>query len=159
VLRHAVSLTNDYICREHGDANMFITLFYGLLDPRSGVVTYINAGHNPPLRVSPNGDLVEELQEGSLPIGIIAAQTYDVHELQLNLGEKLVAFSDGITEAMNPAGELFSDERLQTYLQTHAQQSAADLVTGLVAAVDTFAAGAPQADDITLLIVERLASD
>ncbi|MBO9315388.1 MAG: SpoIIE family protein phosphatase [Chloroflexus sp.] len=156
VLRHAVSLTNDYICREHGEANMFITLFYGLLDPESGLMTYINAGHNPPLRIRCNGELIEELHEGSLPIGIIAAQTYDVHELQIDPGEKLVAFSDGITEAMNPAGELFGDERLQTYLRTYAHQSAADLVTGLVAAVETFAAGALQADDITLLIVERL---
>ncbi|WP_322820088.1 SpoIIE family protein phosphatase [Chloroflexus sp.] len=156
ILLHAVSLTNDYICREHGDANMFITLFYGLLDPLSGTMTYVNAGHNPLLRIARNGDVVEELHEGSLPIGIVAGQTYDVYELQIQPGEKLVAFSDGITEAMNPAGELFGDARLQACLQTLCQQPAPDLVTAVVAAVDTFAAGAPQADDITLLIVERL---
>jgi serine phosphatase RsbU (regulator of sigma subunit)/anti-sigma regulatory factor (Ser/Thr protein kinase) len=156
ILLQAVSLTNDYICREHGEANMFITLFYGLLDPLSSTITYINAGHNPPLRIARNGDVVEELHEGSLPIGIVAGQTYDVYELQIQPGEKLVAFSDGITEAMNPAGELFGDARLQACLQTLCHYSAPDLVSAVVATVDTFAAGAPQADDITLLIVERL---
>jgi len=135
---------------------MFITLFYGLLDPLSGTITYINAGHNPPLRIARNGDVAEELHEGSLPIGIVSGQTYEVYELQIQPGEKLVAFSDGITEAMNPAGELFGDARLQACLQTLCHHPAPDLVAAVVAAVDTFAAGAPQADDITLLIVERL---
>ncbi|MEF3273045.1 MAG: SpoIIE family protein phosphatase [Chloroflexus sp.] len=156
ILVRAVSLTNDYICREHGDANMFVTLFYGLLDPTTGVMVYINAGHNPPLRISSPSITIEELNEGELPIGIVAGQSYVVHTLQLVPGDKLVVFSDGITEAMNQARELFGDQRLHDTLRASAQLSAADVVAKVVAAVEAFAAGEPQADDMTLLIVERL---
>ncbi|WP_322512676.1 SpoIIE family protein phosphatase [Chloroflexus sp.] len=156
ILLHAVSLTNDYICREHNDATMFVTLFYGLLDPETGVVMYINAGHNPPLRIGRDGTIIEELSEGALPIGVVAGQMYEVREFQLAPGEKLVAFSDGITEAMNPSNELFGDARWQALLREQAHCAAADLVAAAVAAVDAFASGAPQADDMTLLIVERL---
>ncbi|WP_298820798.1 SpoIIE family protein phosphatase [Chloroflexus sp.] len=156
ILSHAVSLTNDYICREHSDANMFVTLFYGLLDPTTGAIAYVNAGHNPPLRIGSAGNVIEELSEGALPLGVVAGQSYEVRAIYLAPGEKLVAFSDGITEAVNPAGELFGDDRLCLTLQAHASRAAADLVTTVVAAVETFAAGAPQADDMTLLIVERL---
>lgn len=159
ILLHAVSLTNDYICREHGDSMMFVTLFYGLLDPATGVMQYINAGHNPPLRIGRDGAVIEELSEGALPIGIVTGQTYEVRALRIAPGEKLVAFSDGITEAMNPAGELFGDDRLQALLRAQAQSAAAELVAAAVSAVDAFAQGAPQADDITLLVVERLPAD
>ncbi len=159
LLQHTIGLTNDYICREHGEANMFVTLFYGLLDPTTGRLLYANAGHNPPLWVNRDGTVVEELSEGVLPIGIVVGQTYEVRELYIAHGEKLVAFSDGITEAMNSSGELFGDERLHHVLQAHATQTANDLVTTVVAAVDAFAAGAPQADDITLLVVERLPAE
>ncbi len=158
LLRHAVGLTNNYICREHSDAGMFVTLFYGLLDLRTGAMTYINAGHNPPLLVNA-ADCVEELSEGSLPIGVVAEQTYDVRELTIPPGHKLVAFSDGITEAMNPAGEWFGDARLQAFLAERHHLSAADLAAELVSAVDGFASGAPQADDMTLLVIERIATD
>lgn len=159
ILLHAVSLTNDYICREHSDSMMFVTLFYGLLDPATGVMQYINAGHNPPLRIGRDGAVIEELSEGALPIGIVTGQTYDVRALQIAPGEKLVAFSDGITEAMNPAGELFGDDRLQALLRAQAQSAADELVAAAVSAVDAFAQGAPQSDDITLLVVERLPAD
>lgn len=138
---------------------MFVTLFYGLLDPATGVMQYINAGHNPPLRIGRDGAVIEELSEGALPIGIVTGQTYEVRALRIAPGEKLVAFSDGITEAMNPAGELFGDDRLQALLRAQAQSAAAELVAAAVSAVDAFAQGAPQADDITLLVVERLPAD
>jgi serine phosphatase RsbU (regulator of sigma subunit) len=159
ILTAALQLTNDYICREHADSNMFITLFYGLLDPASGELAYVNAGHNPPLLLGAAEGEPRELAEGTLPLGILADQSYPVQQVRLMPGDRLVAFSDGITEAMNAAGELFDDARLHAVLREYGALNAADLVTTIVAATEAHAAGAPQADDMTLLVVARARAD
>lgn len=155
ILTGALWLTNDYICREHADSNMFITLFYGVLDTRSGELAYVNAGHNPPLHVSTDSQAIHELEEGTLPIGIMASQSYDVLRATIAPGERLVAFSDGITEAMNTAGEPFGDPRLHEVIRANPDVSAQSLVSTVVQAADSYAAGAPQADDMTIMIVVR----
>ncbi len=156
VLTAALWFTNDYIAREHAESNMFITLFYGVLDPRTGCLSYVNAGHNPPLVLSARGEKVCELQSYNLPIGIIETESYETTEVTLTEGDILVAFSDGITEAMNGAGEPFDDPRLLRELQKHIDLPAADLIRAIEQAVDDYAAGAPQADDMTLLVMKRL---
>lgn len=158
VLMGALRLVNDYICREHGDSNMFITLFYGVLDPVSGELAYLNAGHNPPLHVGAGGEPIVETGLGSMPVGILPGQSYEVQRALIRPGERLVAFSDGITEATSPADELFGDERLQAAIRAGAHLDAQSLVEAIVAEVDAFAAGAPQSDDITLLIAARARS-
>ncbi len=155
ILIDALQLTNDYICREHADSNMFITLFYGLLDLHSGDFDYVNAGHNPPLLLSAATGELGELAEGTLPVGILANQDYAVQRVQISPGDKLIAFSDGITEAMNAAGELFDDTRLLATIHAYGLQPAAELVQTIVQATEIHVAGAPQADDMTLLVVGR----
>jgi phosphoserine phosphatase RsbU/P len=155
VLTGAMRLVNDYICREHADSTMFITLFYGVLDPASGQLAYVNAGHNPPLLIRAGDDAIVETEGGALPLGVMSSQQYEVLRATVSPGERLVAFSDGITEAMDPAGELFGYDRLYAALRSHAARSSGDLVDALIAEVDRFANGAPQSDDLTLLVLTR----
>jgi serine phosphatase RsbU (regulator of sigma subunit) len=158
VLTAALWFTNDYIAREHGESNMFITLFYGVLDPVTGCVSYVNAGHNPPLVISEQGEQIRELESFNLPLGIIETESYNATQITLQQDDMLVGFSDGITEAMNPAGEPFDDYRLWDELRAHLHESATDIVKALEQAVDAYASGAPQADDMTLLIIKRVSA-
>jgi sigma-B regulation protein RsbU (phosphoserine phosphatase) len=155
LLAGALWFTNDYIASEHGESNMFITLFYGVLNPKTGQIHYINAGHNPPLLVGAGGGTIRELENSGLPLGIVGGQIFDAYEITLAPGECLVAFSDGITEAMSPSGEPYGDDRLLAALRANTGANAHALVDALVQAVDTYAAGAAQADDMTILIVNR----
>jgi serine phosphatase RsbU (regulator of sigma subunit) len=155
VLAGALWFTNDYIASEHGESNMFITLFYGVLEPTTGALSYVNAGHNPPLIVGAGAAAVRELETSALPLGILADQIFEVSQTTLAPGETLVSFSDGITEAMNAAGEPYGDTRLLETLRVHAGAAAAPLVETIIHLADAYVAGAPQADDMTLLIVRR----
>jgi sigma-B regulation protein RsbU (phosphoserine phosphatase) len=157
ILSGALWLVNDYICREHAESNMFITVFYAVLDPASGELAYVNAGHNPPLHIDAAGREISELQEGTLPIGIMPSLEFEVQHAHIAPGEALILFSDGITEAMNTAGEPFNDDRLHAVLREGSAASAGEQVQRVIARVDDYAAGAPQADDMTLMIVTRAA--
>lgn len=152
----ALWFTNDYTAREHGESNMFVTMFYGLLEPASGELIYVNAGHNPPLIVRGDGTGVFELggESTALPVGIIEGQTYEASKVSLDVGDTLVAFSDGVTEAMNPKGQPYGDEQFQEFLHKHYTLCPDDLTEHIVQALDEFADGAPQADDITLVIAK-----
>jgi serine phosphatase RsbU (regulator of sigma subunit) len=151
----AIGVTNSYMVREHADNTMFITLFYGILEPESGRLHYANAGHNPPMLVSRDGS-VRELELGCLPLGVIEDQNLRIVETFIQPGETLVGFSDGITEAMNANNEMFGEERLIETLRTHATIDADSLVEAVIRRVDAFVAGAPQSDDITLLAFHHL---
>lgn len=154
--KRALWFTNDYITREHSDSNMFITLFYGVLDPQTGRMSYINAGHTPPLILGADGATIRELEGTTLPIGIVPSQEFEVKHLVLKAGETFVGFSDGITEALNPNGEVFGDARLLKVLRHHSGASAPTLLTAITQSVAAHAAGAAQADDMTLLVVQRM---
>lgn len=155
ILTGALWFTNDYIAREHGESNMFITVFYGVLDPSTAHLTYVNAGHNPPLVINAHGDAIQQLESYNLPLGIIETESYEATDIILAPGELLVGFSDGITEAMNGLGEPYGDDRFLELLQGNIHRSAADLVAVIEQSVDAYAAGAPQADDMTLLLIKR----
>jgi serine phosphatase RsbU (regulator of sigma subunit) len=154
----ALWFTNDYTAREHGESNMFVTMFYGLLEPNTGTLAYVNAGHNPPLIMSITDGSVFELggESTALPIGIIEGQTYEAVQTTLEVGDTLVAFSDGVTEAMNTAGEPYGDERFVAFLKQYINADAEELVAKVVETIDEYAGEAPQADDITLLIARRI---
>jgi serine phosphatase RsbU (regulator of sigma subunit) len=143
ILSGALWLVNDYICREHAESNMFITVFYAVLDPASGALAYVNAGHNPPLHVDAAGREISELQEGTLPIGIMSSLEFAVQHAQIAPGERLILFSDGITEAMNITGEPFNDDRFHAVLRESAGASAREQVELVIGQVDAYAAGAP----------------
>lgn len=155
VLAGALWFTNDYIATEHGESNMFITVFYGVLDLSTGELSYVNAGHNPPLVIPSANQPPRELESSALPLGIVSGQVYEISRTTLVPGEQLISFSDGITEAMNVAGEPYGDQRLLDALRAHTGTPAPALVETIIQLVDEYAAGAPQADDMTLLIIQR----
>jgi sigma-B regulation protein RsbU (phosphoserine phosphatase) len=139
----------------NNDACMFVTVFCGILDVRTGRVLYMNAGHNPPA-VLRSGGGVEFLACGlAPPLGIDEDARYGVCDVQIDPGDILCMYTDGVTEAMNGRGEMFSEERLRAALCAVGERAAQDVATGIVQAVMAFSGDAPQADDIALLILQR----
>jgi len=113
-----------------------------------------NAGHNPPLVVYPDGGVQWlELPRG-LVLGIRENNAYETRVLQMQPGCRLIAYTDGVTEAMNPAKELYSNERLLEWVRSSGQQPPEAIVTGILESVHAHANGSPQSDDITVLVLE-----
>ena len=131
-------------------AAMFVTAFHGVLDLKTGVLRYCNAGHNPPYVLRGDGQR-ETLKATGLPFGIDADLPYRIAETQLRPGDTLFLFSDGITEAFNQADKEFGAARLEAALEAALGKGAAGLVADVLAATAEFAAGAEQSDDITAL--------
>jgi sigma-B regulation protein RsbU (phosphoserine phosphatase) len=129
-------------------AGMFVTIFHAVLDLTSGVLRYCNAGHNPPYLLRAAGGC-ERLPLTGIPFGIDSATSYCIDEAVLCAGDSLFLFSDGITEAFDPAGEEFGNARLAAALETARGGAAARLVAEILAATAEFVAGAEQSDDIT----------
>lgn len=144
---------NVALCRDN-DANMFATLFYGVLDLRSGVLEYGNCGHNAPYVLS--GGKRKALPATGIPVGLMADRAVRSALMVLNPGDGLVLFTDGVTEAMNKVEQEFGKERLEALLDNAGAIPAAELLLRIYAEVDAFAAGEDQADDITCLTL-RLA--
>ncbi len=149
----AVSLTNDYIAQNHSDLGMFATLFFGVLETRSGKLTYINGGHEPPLIVA--GGAVKRLLSPTGPaVGMWPQVAFQRGEAILAPGEALVGYTDGVTEAHSPEGEMFGKQRLLD-LVAGGSRSAADLVERLRAQLYAHIGDAQPFDDISLIVVRR----
>ena len=129
-------------------------MFYGVLDAPSGTLRYVNAGHNPPVLFRADLNL-STLDPTGPVIGLLDDPDYVQQEVPLSAGDLLVIYSDGVTEAMDPDGELFTEERLYEVIKQHHLSSAEELVQAIVEAVRTFAGTAPQSDDLTLIVVKR----
>jgi sigma-B regulation protein RsbU (phosphoserine phosphatase) len=153
-LKNAVTLTNNYIANNHGDTNMFATLFFAVLDPLSGNFNYINAGHNPPL-IAGEGGIKTQLEPSGPAIGLLPDMEFEIRQAQLQKGDRLLIYTDGITEARNSAGDLFGEERLLTTL-TQAHLSAGEWLDTIYADLCRHIAEADQSDDITMLAIQRL---
>jgi sigma-B regulation protein RsbU (phosphoserine phosphatase) len=132
------------------DSAMFVTLIYGVLDIPSGGFTYCNCGHNPPLVVRADGSR-ERLTLTGLPLGVMPDAAYATREIVLAPGDRLVLYTDGITEASTEDGAEFGEARLEAAVDALRHAAPLAMVDGIVERVDAFAAGAPQADDITCL--------
>jgi len=152
-LVETISAVNRYLA-ENIPPNRFVTLFYAELDPESGAVSFLNAGHNPPLIVHAAGT-VEQLASGGLPLGIKADADYREGRTQLQLGDVLVIYSDGVTEAASPNGEEFGPTRLYEVVSRNVDASAAGIRDQIESALTKFSQGTQAADDITLVIVKR----
>jgi sigma-B regulation protein RsbU (phosphoserine phosphatase) len=133
-----------------GGGQRFTTAFLADLDTSSNTLTYVNAGHNPPMLRRANGS-IERLEAGGLPLGILADAHYDQEVKTLAAGDTLVVFTDGVVEAINPAGEEFGEGRLLNCVLP-AGRSAAQSLQTIMQTVDYFVGTAPQQDDITCLI-------
>jgi serine phosphatase RsbU (regulator of sigma subunit)/pSer/pThr/pTyr-binding forkhead associated (FHA) protein len=155
-LSETISAVNNYLA-ENIPSNRFITLFYAELDPATGAVSFINAGHNPPLIVHAAGT-TENLSAGGLPLGIRYDADYSEGRTQLHPSDVLVIYSDGVSEAVSPQGEEFGTERLFRVVSQNLNASAAGIRDRIEAALTKWAQGTPAADDITLVIVKRQAT-
>ena len=154
-LVQTISAVNRYLA-ENIPPNRFVTLFYAGLDPESGALSFLNAGHNPPLIIHAAGT-VEQLASGGLPLGIKADADYREGRTHLQLGDVLVIYSDGVTEAASPSGEEFGPTRLYEVVSRNVDASAAGIRDRIESALTKFSQGTQAADDITLVIVKRQA--
>lgn len=135
--------------------NRFVTFFLAYVEPASGKVVFCNAGHNPPMLLRTNGE-VETLEGGGPVLGAFPSLRFQEEVTQLEPGETLVIYSDGITEATTEDEEEFGEERLERILRESSGVSADDLVRRIYSDVQEFIDGAPAADDVTIVVVRRV---
>ena len=154
-LAKTIGAVNRYLV-ESIPANRFVTLFYAELDPKNGALSFLNAGHNPPLIVH-SGGTMEQLAAGGLPLGIMPDADFREGRTQLHHGDVLVIYSDGVSEATNPGGEEFGPTRLYEVVARNMDASAGGIRDRIESALTKFCQGTPAADDITLVICKRLA--
>lgn len=143
---------NRILCRD-GLANRFATLVYLEVDTRLGGVRVLNAGHLPPLVM--RGTTVEELANGSMALGWMPDAAFSEQHVDLGVGDALIVFSDGLTEATDGKDEFFGDQRVRACLPGLTQMAARDMGTRLVAAVDEFVGDARPHDDLSVVVLRR----
>ena len=139
---------------EQAPGTRFITLFLAIIDLQTGSFTYVNAGQTPPLLRRQDGS-VEKLATGGIALGMFDASTYEQSETHLAPGDLLVAYSDGITEAENQAGQPFDEDGLEQAVHTYASLPAPDLARRLFTVVEQHAGNVKLADDLTVVVVKR----
>jgi len=144
------------LVHESSPTNFFASLFYAEYEPATRVLQYVNAGHNPPIIVRPRDGSCElfQLKAGAVPVGIFADARFEAARFQLMKDDILVAYTDGITEAANPAGELWGEQRLAELLRSSTAMTSGEIVEKILTAVTEFANGEPQRDDVTLVVMK-----
>jgi serine phosphatase RsbU (regulator of sigma subunit) len=143
---------NEKLC-ENNDAGMFVTAWMGFLDLKTGFVSFANAGHNPPLVRHKNGSF-EYLKSGrGFVLAGIEGTRYRKNELQLNEGDQIFLYTDGVTEATDAGNKLYGEERLLNNLNSHKDETAEALCKIIKTDIDKFVGDAPQFDDITMLCI------
>jgi sigma-B regulation protein RsbU (phosphoserine phosphatase) len=140
--------------------NRYATFFYAQFDPQTRKLAYVNAGHNPPFLLRPNGDSVDvqRLEEGGAVVGMLPSMlvNYEQGEVELRKGDLLVGYTDGISEAMNPADEEWGEDEMLGEIKKLDGMESKEILRHIVDAADAFANGAKQHDDMTLVIVRVL---
>lgn len=148
-----VARLNRQICR-HTPGSRFITLFYAIYTPGTGAVTYVNAGQNPPLIRRADGS-IERLCATGVALGMFGGSAYEAVDTVVRPGDILVLYSDGITEAENPAGQPFEESGLEGVLAAYAPEPPAELAPAILRAVEAHARDSRFTDDLTVLILKR----
>ncbi len=153
-----IARMNDLLVRST-DINMFASFFYGVLDRSLSTFTSTNAGHNPPLHFRENGDY-KKLTANGLIIGFLPDQKYKQHTSKIEPGDVLVLYTDGITESIREVSDgdedkYFEEKRLANIIKKNLDKSARDIQSAILEAISDFTAGAPQNDDITLVVIKR----
>ncbi len=151
----AVELTNDYIALNHSDMNMFLTLFFGVLDPASGMLTYINAGHEAPFVITQSGHIKARLKATGPVLGVDALAEFRIEQVNLDLGDLVLIYSDGVPNARDPKRTRFTQNQLTTLLEQPAP-SAAALLERVKTKLWSHIGNADQHDDITMLAARRV---
>lgn len=153
-LLETVCAVNEYLS-ENTPANRFVTLFIAELNPATGELTFINAGHNPPIIGRADGS-IESLDAGGLPLGLMSSAAYETGTLKLAPGDVLFIYSDGVSEANDLAEDEFGMDRLTRTISANVGRSASGLRDKVEAALSAFTGTAPQNDDVTMVIVKRV---
>ena len=154
-LKSVVSLTNDYLAETHSEANMFATLFFGILEPKTGTLTYINAGHEKPVVFS-SKEVKEYLNPTGPAVGAYPDLDFKTRAIRLDPGDFLFAYTDGVTDAINEAGEFFTKDRLISQLTQPSDSASAELLLEKVKTrLYGHMEGAEQFDDVTMVLVHR----
>ncbi len=151
-LTNAISLTNNYIAETHGNASMFCTIFFGILDVHSGVLTYINGGHLPPLMLSKTG-IKESLKVTGPMVGLEKSVSFVTNEVKFEPGDIFFGYTDGLTDTLNPDGEYFNNSKVVP-LFTGGEKLTV-ILEKVQSQVKDYSTGAKQYDDITMLAVRR----
>jgi sigma-B regulation protein RsbU (phosphoserine phosphatase) len=149
----AVSLTNDYISLEHGHETMFATLFFGILNPTTGELCYINGGHEP-VYIIGNDGIKENLSAAGPAIGIMPGTKFEIRQSKMEPGDILIGYTDGVTEALSPQQKMYSKEKFLALLESR-PSSAIELIDRIKADLSNHIDNAPQSDDITMIAVHR----
>ena len=143
------------LLHEDNEAQMFVTVLYAVYDPETGEFSYASGGHDAPLLVHPGGSSELLPLTGGIALGIVSDLAYGQNSVVLDHGDTLVLYTDGVTEAMNGEGEQFGIERLHKVFSDRAPKDANEAAHKIFEAVNTFADGAAQSDDITCLTLRR----
>ncbi len=151
----AVKLTNNYIALNHGDLSMFATLVFGILDPDSGSLSYINGGHEPLFIVGPDGGVKDRLSYTGPAVGIEPEIDFRIRQTHMDSGDILLGYTDGVTEAVASDGAFFTMDRLVSILEIPAA-TATELLDRIAGSLQEHVGGADQFDDITLLAIRRI---
>ncbi|HEY3730104.1 MAG TPA: SpoIIE family protein phosphatase, partial [Steroidobacteraceae bacterium] len=144
--------TNEVLCTQNPMA-LFVTVFYCVFDPATGQLRYANGGHNRPYLRRANGSIETLDGTGGLFLGVMPGVTYPEHSLQLRPGDRLVLYTDGVTEAFSTSQEAYGTDRLIEQVKAHGDGTAATLVERICRSISGFADQAPQSDDITLAVL------
>lgn len=144
---------NQHILR-NARANLFVTVFFSVLDPATGILRYANAGHNPPFLLS-TGNGIRTLDNTGMPLGIDAENEWGQREIVISPGELLVLYTDGVMDAQNNIGEFIDRKMVISTFQHYVGKSAQEVQSGILNRIHTFVGDAPRFDDLTLVIVGR----
>jgi len=150
----AVPFTNNYIAQTHGEEGMFATLFFGVLNPATGKLFYINGGHEPLYLINCEG-VKQKIDPTGPAVGLWPDTTYDIGQIRMEPGDMLIGYTDGVTEARSPADELFTRNRLRSLIE-QPFTTAAEMLERVRANLFNFIDIAPRSDDVTMLAVERI---
>ena len=145
---------SNNVISEDSKAGMFVTLFYGLLSERYRTLTYVNAGHNPPIVYRVADGSLETLRPTGIILGARMDRTYRAEKIAVAPGDVVVLYTDGVTEAVDHDFQLFGEARLEAVIRAHAAEPAAAIMEAVLAAVEEFATGEPQFDDMTVMVVK-----
>jgi sigma-B regulation protein RsbU (phosphoserine phosphatase) len=151
----AVGLTNAYIVKNHEDLAMFATLFFGVLNPSTGVLSYINGGHDPPYILDEAGTIKVHLGPTGPAVGVQADANLEMRQTSMAPGDIFFGYTDGVTEARMAEGEFFGEKRLLRLLKSGGS-SAEEMLKNISEALEAHIGSAEQFDDITMLAVRRL---
>ncbi len=152
---NAILSTNGYLTRNHADQGYFATLFFGVLDPASGKIAYINCGHNPPVLLRGGGLSMSTLELTGPAVGVVPDCLYSLGHTRLTPGDTLLVYTDGVTEARSTAGEFFGEQRLMQAACMPGMPGIA-IIDNIERGLYAHIGDAAQFDDITMMAIHRL---